>query len=107
MRDVDAGRNFIARRRRPRTRVIRQFSLITRAATPAATSGSATGRGTLPRRSGSSSFLAGVVAQLDSISVGHPIERSPVDAEDLGRASPVTANGAKNVFEVAALHLLE
>ena len=37
----------------------------------------------------------------------HPIERAPVDAEHLGRAGAVAADGVQHVQQVAALELVE
>jgi hypothetical protein len=70
----------------------------------ASTCMNATQRGTLPHLGLS---LVGLVAQLDSVSLGHSIERASVDPEYLCRSCPITADRSKHVFEVAALHVLE
>jgi hypothetical protein len=48
-----------------------------------------------------------LVAQLDAESLGHSIERAPVDAEHIGRARPIASDRLQHVFEVPALHFLE
>ena len=49
----------------------------------------------------------GLVAQFDPVSLGHSIERAPVDAEDIRRPRPIASDRLKHVLDVAALHLLE
>ena len=41
------------------------------------------------------------------ISVGHSIQRAPVDAEHIRRPRPIASDRLKHVLDVAALHLLE
>jgi hypothetical protein len=52
-------------------------------------------------------FVFGLVTQFDSVSVGHSIERSPIDAEDIRRAGPIASDRLEDMLDVAALNLLE
>jgi hypothetical protein len=66
------------------------------------------GRSAASQRSIPSTLLVfWLVAQFDSVSVGHPIKRSPIDAEDIRRARPIASDRLKDVLDVSAFHFLE
>ena len=51
--------------------------------------------------------MSELVAQFDPESLGHSIQRAPVDAEHIRRPRPIASDRLKHVLDVAALHLLE
>jgi hypothetical protein len=52
-------------------------------------------------------LVDGLVAQFDSESVGHSVQRASVDAEYIRRSRPIASNRLKHVLDVAALHFVE
>jgi hypothetical protein len=53
------------------------------------------------------SLVSGLIAQFDSVSVSHSVERAPIDAEDIRRPRPIPPNRVKHVLDVTALHFFE